>query len=167
MISKKSIIDADVVIGKNTDIWHFCHILGHTNIGDGCTIGQNVVIGPNVFIGNRVKIQNNVSIYEGVTLEDDVFCGPSCVFTNDLYPRSSNKKPIVVTHVDRGASIGANATILCGVTLGQYCMVAAGSVVVNDVKAYHLVAGNPAKVIGIVTEIGYSDNSLNHGKKSL
>lgn len=154
MIVKTAIIDPDVSIGIGTNIWHFSHILGNTEIGKCCNVGQNVVIGPNVKIGDYVKIQNNVSIYEGVTLEDETFCGPSCVFTNDLYPRSTSKKPIVPTLVKRGASIGANVTILCGVTLGEFSMIAAGSTVTKDVPPYGLWIGD--KIIGRVNEDGYS-----------
>jgi len=153
-IAPNSIIDDGVEIGTGTKVWHFSHILGNVQIGKDCNIGQNVVIGPNVQIGDRVKIQNNVSIYEGVTLEDDSFCGPSCVFTNDLYPRSHVKKPIVKTLVKKGAAIGANATIVCGVTLGEFCMVGAGSVVTKDIPAYGLWVGD--KLVGSVNEDGYS-----------
>jgi len=153
MLHKTSIVDDDVQIGKDTNIWCFSHILSHCQIGNECNIGQNVVIGPNVNIGNNVKIQNNVSVYEGVTLEDDVFCGPSIVFTNDLYPRSFSKKPIVKTLVKKGAAIGANTTIICGVTLGEYCLVGAGSVVTKDIPPYGLWAGT--QLIGKVNKEGY------------
>jgi len=143
-----SIIDDDPAsIGDKTSIWHFCHILHNTTIGEGCTLGQNVMAGPNVTIGNNVKIQNNVSVYEGVTIEDDVFCGPSMVFTNVINPRSeiSRKKEFKKTIVRKGATIGANATIICGVEIGQYSFIGAGSVVTHDVPDYALVVGNPAR----------------------
>jgi UDP-2-acetamido-3-amino-2,3-dideoxy-glucuronate N-acetyltransferase len=143
----------DSEIGIGTVIWDYSKVY-RSKVGKDCKIGQNVVIGPNVTIGDRAKIQNNVSVYEGVTLEDDTFCGPSCVFTNDLYPRSRNMKPIIPTLVKKGASIGANATIVCGVTLGEHCMIGAGSVVTKDVPPYGLWVGD--KLIGSVNEEGYS-----------
>jgi len=151
-----SFIDEDVKIGEGTQIWHFSHILKGSSIGKNCKIGQNVVIGPHVSIGNGCKIQNNVSIYEGITLEDNVFCGPSCVFTNVFNPRSeiprmSELKP---TLVKKGATIGANATIVCGNTLGRYCFIGAGAVVTKDVPDYALVYGNPAKIQGWMCECG-------------
>lgn len=155
-VHESSYIDEGVIIGKGTKIWHFSHVLGECQIGEGCSFGQNVVVGPNVIIGNRVKIQNNVSVYEGVTLEDDVFCGPSCVFTNVNNPRSEivRKNEYRKTIVRRGASIGANATVICGWELGEYCFVAAGAVVTRDVPAYALVAGTPAKRIGWMSKAG-------------
>lgn len=156
-VHESSYIDEDVTIGDGTKIWHFCHIQSGANIGEKCSLGQNVNISNHVVIGNECKIQNNVSIYEGVELEDGVFCGPSCVFTNDLTPRarfpkgSSNYKK---TLIKEGASIGANATIVCGHTIGKYAMIAAGAVVTKDVPDYALVAGIPAKVIGTVDELG-------------
>lgn len=143
-------------IGKGTKIWHFSHIFPDVNIGKNCTLGQNIMIGSKVRIGNNCKIQNNVSIYAGVTLEDDVFCGPSCVFTNVNNPRAAieRKNEFKFTLVKRGATIGANATIVCGNTLGEYCFVAAGSVVTKDVSAYSLVAGVPAKKIGWISRAG-------------
>ncbi|MBR5994333.1 MAG: N-acetyltransferase [Lachnospiraceae bacterium] len=156
-VHDSSYIDEDVEIGRGSKIWHFCHIQKGAKIGNNCSLGQNVNVSNNVIIGNECKIQNNVSIYEGVTLEDGVFCGPSCVFTNDLTPRarypkgSSNYKK---TLVKEGASIGANATIVCGHTVGRYAMIAAGAVVTSDVPDYALVAGIPAKVIGKVDEYG-------------
>lgn len=156
-IHESSYVDDDVTIGKGTKIWHFCHVQKGAIIGDNCSLGQNVNISNNVKIGNGVKIQNNVSVYEGVELEDGVFCGPSCVFTNDLTPRaeypkgSANYKKTLIKH---GASIGANATIVCGHTIGEYAMIAAGAVVTKDVSPYTLVAGIPAKAIGKVDEYG-------------
>ncbi len=149
-------IDADVSIGKGTKIWHFSHVLGHSVIGENCNIGQNVVIGPNVNIGRNCKIQNNVSVYKGVTLEDGVFCGPSMVFTNIYNPRAEIVKMDQVrpTLVKKGASIGANATIVCGVTLGSYSFIGAGAVVTKDVPDYALMVGNPAKQSGWVCRCG-------------
>lgn len=156
-VHESSYIDDDVEIGEGTKIWHFCHIQKGARIGKNCSLGQNVNVSNNVIIGNNVKIQNNVSVYEGVELEDGVFCGPSCVFTNDLTPRaefpkgSTGYKKTLVKH---GASIGANATIVCGHTIGEYAMVAAGAVVTRDVEPYMLVAGVPAKVVGKIDEKG-------------
>lgn len=156
-VHESSYVDGNVNIGENTKIWHFCHIQQGASIGQNCSIGQNVNISNNVRIGNNVKIQNNVSVYEGVEIEDGVFLGPSCVFTNDLTPRarfpkgSANYKKTIVKE---GASIGANATIVCGNTIGKYAMVAAGAVVTKDVPEYALVAGVPAEVIGTVDEYG-------------
>jgi len=153
-----SYIDDGVKIGKGTSIWHFCHILKGSNLGKNCKIGQNVVIGPNVSIGNNVKIQNNVSVYPGVTLEDDVFCGPSMVFTNIFNPRSAvprnSEEFYRKTFVRKGATIGANATIVCGSTLGRHCFVGAGSVVTKDVPEFALCYGNPARLRGWVCECG-------------
>ena len=155
-IHESSYIDDDVAIGSGTKIWHFSHILSHCIIGENCSIGQNVVIGPNVSVGSRVKIQNNVSVYEGVTLEDGVFCGPSCVFTNVNNPRSEivRKDEYRKTIVRRGASIGANATIVCGHNLGEYCFIAAGAVVTKTVPAFALMVGAPAKRVGWVSKAG-------------
>lgn len=152
-VHESSYIDDDVVIGKGTKIWHFCHIQSGARIGENCSLGQNVNISNNVQIGNRVKIQNNVSLYEGVEIEDGVFCGPSCVFTNDLTPRAEypkGKDRYVKTIIKKGASIGANATIVCGHTIGEYAMIAAGTVVTKDVPAYALVSGVPGKISGQV-----------------
>ena len=155
-IHESSYVDDNVVILRGSKVWHFSHILANCQIGEDCSLGQNVVIGPNVVIGNRVKIQNNVSVYEGVTLEDGVFCGPSCVFTNVNNPRSEivRKDEYRTTIVRRGASIGANATIICGHDLGEYCFIAAGAVVTKEVPAYALMAGTPAKRIGWMSKAG-------------
>lgn len=150
-------IDEDVQIGKDTKIWHFCHVQKGACIGEACVLGQNVNIANNVTIGNQCKIQNNVSVYEGVTLEDGVFCGPSCVFTNDLTPRArfpKGRKKYKKTLVKRGATIGANATIVCGYTIGKGAMIGAGAVVASDVPDYTLMLGVPAKPAGIVCECG-------------
>ncbi len=149
-VHESSFVDAGAKIGSGTKIWHFCHIMPGSEIGERCSLGQNVVVMPGTKIGNNVKIQNNVSIYEGVILEDDVFCGPSCVFTNVGNPRShvSRKSEYEATLVRRGASIGANATIICGVTLGEYCFVGAGAVVTSDVPPYALMVGVPARRVG-------------------
>ena len=155
-VHDSSYVDDDVTIKSGTKVWHFSHILDHCEIGEDCSLGQNVVIGPNVIIGDRVKIQNNVSVYEGVTLEDGVFCGPSCVFTNVNNPRSEieRKKEFRKTIVRRGSSIGANATIICGHELGEYCFIAAGAVITKNVPAYALMAGNPAKRLGWMSKAG-------------
>ncbi|MFN3996142.1 MAG: DapH/DapD/GlmU-related protein, partial [bacterium] len=149
-------IDEDVQIGEGTKIWHFSHILRGTIIGKNCVIGQNCMIGPDVIIGDRCKIQNNVSVYKGVTLEDDVFCGPSCVFTNVYNPRAfiERKHEFKPTLVKKGATIGANATIICGITIGRYAMIGAGAVVNKDVPDYALVVGVPARQIGWVCKCG-------------
>jgi UDP-2-acetamido-3-amino-2,3-dideoxy-glucuronate N-acetyltransferase len=151
-----AVIDENCHVGKDTKIWHFSHILSNTHIGERCVIGQNVAIGPDVVVGNNVKIQNNVSIYKGVTLEDDVFAGPSCVFTNVLNPRSHVRRMHVLrpTLIRRGATLGANATVVCGTTIGSYAMIGAGSVVTNDVPDYALVFGVPARVHGWVCNCG-------------
>ena len=156
LIHESSFVDEGAVIGRGTKIWHFCHILPRTIIGENCSIGQNVMIGPNVKVGNGCKIQNNVSIYERVELADSVFCGPSCVFTNVNNPRSdvSRKDEFRPTPVGRGASIGANATIVCGHSLGEYCFIGAGAVVTKDVPAFALMAGNPARRIGWMSRAG-------------
>jgi UDP-2-acetamido-3-amino-2,3-dideoxy-glucuronate N-acetyltransferase len=155
-VHESAYVDEPCTIGKGTRIWHFAHILRDCSIGEGCSIGQNVMIGPGVKVGNRCKIQNNVSLYNGVTLEDEVFCGPSCVFTNVESPRAAieRKSEFAPTLVKRGATIGANATIVCGHTLGEYCFIAAGAVVTGDVVAYALMAGVPARRIGWVSKAG-------------
>lgn len=156
-VHKSSYVDEGVHIGAGTKIWHFSHIQKNASIGKDCSLGQNVNIAENVKIGNHVKIQNNVSIYNGVELEDYVFCGPSCVFTNDLNPRSKYPKGVMdykKTLVKEGATIGANATIICGVTIGRYAMIAAGAVVTKEVPDFALFAGVPAKQVGVVDEMG-------------
>lgn len=149
-------VDEGVSIGKGTRVWHFCHIMSGAKIGENCTLGQNTFVGRDVKIGNNCKIQNNVSVYEGVTLEDGVFCGPSCVFTNDPNPRAlySKNGQYLPTLVRYGASIGANATILCGITIGRQAFIGAGSVVTADVPDYAIVYGVPAKVRGWICECG-------------
>jgi UDP-2-acetamido-3-amino-2,3-dideoxy-glucuronate N-acetyltransferase len=156
LIHESSYVDDGAAIGRGTKIWHFCHILSRTRIGENCSIGQNVMIGPNVKVGSNCKIQNNVSIYDGVELADDVFCGPSCVLTNVNNPRAdvSRKDEFRPTPIGRGASIGANATIVCGNTLGEYCFIGAGAVVTKDVPAFALMAGNPARRIGWMSKAG-------------
>ena len=153
---ESSYIDDGAVIGAGTKIWHFCHVLPGAVIGERCNLGQNVVVMGGTRLGNNVKIQNNVSIYEGVILEDDVFCGPSCVFTNVTNPRShvSRKSEYRQTLVRRGSSIGANATIVCGVTLGEYSFIGAGAVVRSDVPAYALMVGVPARQVGWMCQCG-------------
>ena len=156
VVHASSYVDEGVTIGARTKVWHFSHILPNCSLGEDCSLGQNVVVGPNVKIGNRVKIQNNVSVYEGVTLEDGVFCGPSCVFTNVNNPRSDivRKDEYRDTHVGRGASIGANATIVCGNNLGEFCFVAAGAVITKDVPDYALMVGTPARRVGWISKAG-------------
>jgi len=162
-VHESSFVDEDVDIGRGTKIWHFSHILKNTKIGKNCNIGQNVVIGPNVIIGNNVKIQNNVSVYDGVTLEDDVFCGPSMVFTNVINPRSHwpRKDKYKKTLVKKGASLGANCTILCGIIIGQYAFIGAGSLVNKDTPNYTLVYGIPARIQGWVCYCGIKLNLPN------
>ncbi len=151
-----AIIDNDVTIGAETKIWHFSHILSHSIIGARCSFGQNCVVGPKVHIGNGVKVQNNVSIYEGVEIEDDVFLGPSMVFTNVINPRAFivRREEFKKTLLKRGCSIGANATIVCGITIGEYAMIGSGAVVNRDVKPYALMVGVPARQIGWVSRAG-------------
>ena len=152
-----AVIDTPSQIGKGTRVWHFSHIMPGVKIGKKCNIGQNVVIGPDVKIGNNVKIQNNISVYKSVTLEDNVFCGPSMVFTNVINPRShiSRKHEFKKTLIKRGATIGANATIICGNTIGKYAFIGAGAVVTKDVSDYALMLGNPAKLAGWICECGH------------
>ena len=155
-IHETAIVDDGVKIGGGSKIWHFCHILPGSCIGDNCVIGQNVMVGPNVSLGNGVKVQNNVAIYAGVTIEDDVFCGPSMVFTNVLTPRAfvERKNEFAPTLVRKGASIGANATIVCGNTIGRYAMIGAGAVVTHDIADHALALGAPARRVGWVSRTG-------------
>ena len=151
-----AVVDDGVALGDGTRIWHFCHILAGSRIGENCTLGQNVMVGPNVSVGSGVKIQNNVSVYAGVTIEDDVFCGPSAVFTNVLTPRAfvDRREEFSPTLVRRGATIGANATILCGISIGQYALIGAGAVVTHDVFDYALMVGSPARRVGWISRSG-------------
>jgi UDP-2-acetamido-3-amino-2,3-dideoxy-glucuronate N-acetyltransferase len=151
-----AVIDPGCTIGDGTKIWHFSHVMTDCTIGENCNLGQNVVVSPGVVLGNNVKVQNNVSIYTGVTCEDDVFLGPSMVFTNVINPRSqvNRKDQFASTLVEKGASIGANATIVCGASIGRYAMIGAGAVIVKSVLPYALVVGNPARQIGWVSEYG-------------
>jgi UDP-2-acetamido-3-amino-2,3-dideoxy-glucuronate N-acetyltransferase len=153
---ESSIIDKGATIGNGTKIWHFCHVFAKAMIGDNCILGQNVMVANNVVLGNNVKVQNNVSIYEGVICEDDVFLGPSMVFTNVINPRSTvnRKQEFKQTVVEKGVTIGANATIICGNNIGKYALIGAGSVVTKTVKSYALIVGNPAVQIGWVSENG-------------
>ena len=155
-VHESSYVDDGARIGRGSKIWHFSHVMPGAVIGERCNLGQNVVVMPGTRIGNNVKIQNNVSIYEGVELEDDVFCGPACVFTNVLNPRShvSRKREYRRTLVRRGASIGANATIVCGVTLGEYAFIGAGAVVTSDVPPFALMVGVPARRVGWMCQCG-------------
>ena len=152
-----AIIDEPCTIGKGTKIWHFSHIMANCTMGENCNIGQNVVISPDVHLGKNVKVQNNVSIYTGVNCEDDVFLGPSMVFTNVINPRSAvnRKSEYMRTTVRKGASIGANATIVCGNDIGEFAFIGAGAVVVKEIKPYALVVGNPSKQIGWISEFGH------------
>ena len=151
-----AIVDAGVTIGEGTKIWHFSHVLSRTKLGRNCVVAQNVMIGPDVEVGDGCKIQNNVSLYAAVRLEDDVFCGPSCVFTNVLTPRAfvERKQEFLPTLVKKGATIGANATVVCGVTIGRYAMIGAGAVVTRDVPDHALVVGNPARRRSWVSRTG-------------
>ncbi len=155
-VHASSYVDEPCEIGEGVKIWHFSHIMANCTIGKGCNIGQNVVVSSNVVLGSNVKVQNNVSIYEGVTCEDDVFLGPSMVFTNVINPRSAiiRKHEYKLTVVKKGASIGANATIVCGYNIGEYAFIGAGCVVTKNVPAYALMVGNPAKQLGWVSEYG-------------
>jgi UDP-2-acetamido-3-amino-2,3-dideoxy-glucuronate N-acetyltransferase len=161
-----AIIDERVEIGQDTKIWHFSHILSNTTIGRNCSFGQNCVVGPKVNIGSGVKVQNNVSIYEGVEIEDDVFLGPSMVFTNVINPRAfiQRKEEFKKTLLKKGCSIGANATIVCGVSIGEYALIGSGAVVNKDVKPYALMVGVPARQIGWV---GISGNTLEFNEKNI
>ncbi len=160
-----TVIDDGCKIGKGTKIWHFSHVMTGSEIGENCNIGQNVVISPGVILGKNVKVQNNVSVYTGVICEDDVFLGPSMVFTNVINPRSAviRKDQYLKTVVEKGASIGANSTIICGNTIGRYCFIGAGAVVTRDVKPYALVMGNPARQTGWISEFGHKLNFDNKG----
>lgn len=166
-VHESSYIDEPCQIGEGTKIWHFSHIMRNCIIGNKCNIGQNVVISPDVVIGNNVKIQNNVSVYTGVICEDDVFLGPSCVFTNVINPRSfiERKEEYRKTVVKKGASIGANATIVCGHSIGRYAFVGAGAVVIKDVPDHALVVGNPARIVGYVCECGNRLQKTEEGYK--
>ena len=156
-VHETAVIDEGCRIGEGTHIWHFSHIMKDCIIGRNCNIGQNVVVSPDVRLGNNVKVQNNVSIYTGVVCEDDVFLGPSCVFTNVLNPRSaiSRKDQYRSTLIEKGATVGANATIVCGHTIGAYALIGAGAVVTKDIPPYALVVGNPSRQIGWVSEYGH------------
>jgi UDP-2-acetamido-3-amino-2,3-dideoxy-glucuronate N-acetyltransferase len=162
-IHPTAIVDEGCEIGEGSKIWHFSHIMSGAKLGNSCNIGQNVVISPDVVLGNNVKVQNNVSLYTGVTCADDVFLGPSCVFTNVTNPRSAvNRRGLYAkTHVGRGASIGANATIVCGHDIGEYAFIGAGSVVTKTIPSYALVVGNPARQIGWMSEFGHKLNFEN------
>jgi len=169
-IHESCYVEEPITLGRGTKIWHFCHLSSGVVIGERCTLGQNVYVGPNVVIGNNVKIQNNVSVYEGVILEDDVFCGPSCVFTNVFNPRSHRprKDEFRKTVVMRGTTVGANATILCGITVGRYVLIGAGSVVTRDVPDFALGYGSPFRVKGWVCRCGSKllDMSLKKKKRA-
>jgi len=155
-INETAVVDDGAQIGAGSKIWHFCHIMGSVQIGENCILGQNVFVGNNVKLGNGVKIQNNVSVYEGVICEDDVFLGPSMVFTNVVNPRShvNRKDQFKTTNVKKGVTIGANATVICGTTLGEYCLIGAGAVITKNVKPFALMMGVPAKQKGWVSKAG-------------
>lgn len=159
-VHPSSFIDDDCIIGEGTKIWHFSHVMKGSKIGNNCNLGQNVVVSPKVILGNNVRVQNNVSIYEGVICEDDVFLGPSMVLTNVINPRSaiSRKEEFKKTLIKKGASIGANATIVCGNTIGEYAFIGAGAVVTKDVPAYALIVGNPGRQKGWMSEYGQKLN---------
>jgi UDP-2-acetamido-3-amino-2,3-dideoxy-glucuronate N-acetyltransferase len=161
-----AVIDAGAVIGIGSKIWHFTHVMPGAVLGEGCNLGQNVVVSPGVRLGRNVKVQNNVSIYTGVTCDDDVFLGPSCVFTNVTNPRSAvnRRDQYATTHVGRGASIGANATIVCGHDIGAFAFIGAGAVVTKNVPAYALVVGNPSRQIGWMSEFGHRLEFDNQGR---
>jgi UDP-2-acetamido-3-amino-2,3-dideoxy-glucuronate N-acetyltransferase len=163
-----AVIDPNSSIGEDTKVWHFSHIMKNATLGKGCNVGQNVVVSPGVILGDNVKVQNNVSIYTGVICEDDVFLGPSMVFTNVINPRSAiiRRDEFVQTKVGKGASIGANATIVCGNDIGTYSLVGAGAVITKEVPPYALVVGNPAKQIGWVSEYGHRLDFDANGKAS-
>lgn len=156
-VHETAIVEAGVTIGTGTKIWHFCHVMPGSRFGNNCSLGQNVFVGTNVVLGNNVKVQNNVSLYEGIVCEDDVFLGPSMVFTNIRNPRSAiiRKGQYDTTYLEQGVSIGANATIVCGTRLGTYCFVGAGTVITKDVAPYALMVGNPGKQIGWMSEYGH------------
>lgn len=156
MIHPSAVIDEGAAIGSGTKIWHFSHVMAGADIGRDCVLGQNVLVASGVVVGDRCKIQNNVSLYQGVILEEEVFCGPSAVFTNVMHPRAAvdRRAEFETTRVERGATIGANATILCGITLGSYCTIAAGAVVTRDVPAHALMVGVPARQAGWVSRAG-------------
>jgi UDP-2-acetamido-3-amino-2,3-dideoxy-glucuronate N-acetyltransferase len=155
-IHETAMVDDGAQIGNGTKIWHFCHVMGTAQIGENCVLGQNVFVGNKVVLGNNVKVQNNVSVYEGVVCEDDVFLGPSMVFTNVVNPRSAvnRKEEFKITRVKKGTTIGANATIVCGTTLGEYCFIGAGAVITKDVKPFALMVGVPARQKGWVSRSG-------------
>ncbi|MCD6331963.1 MAG: N-acetyltransferase [Bacteroidales bacterium] len=165
-IHPTAVIDEGAKIGKGTRIWHFSHLMSGCRTGENCNIGQNVMVAPGVVLGKNVKVQNNVSIYTGVTCEDDVFLGPSMVFTNVINPRSqvNRRGTYIQTIVKKGATIGANATIICGITLGEYCFIGAGAVVTKDVPPYALVTGNPARQTGWMSSYGHRLNFDVHGQ---
>lgn len=156
-VHESSYVDEPCEIGKGTKIWHFCHVMKNSKLGENCVLGQNVLVSPDVILGNNVRIQNNVSIYTGVVCEDDVFLGPSMVFTNVVNPRSAvqRKSEFKETYVERGVSIGANATIVCGNRIGRFAFIGAGAVVTKEVMPYALVVGNPGKQIGWISEYGH------------